>query len=339
MKKNFSAGKDDNNRRLDRVLRKMFPQAGLSQIFHLIRKGSIRINNKKVRPDTRICEGDEINVQGLPSPALDRKKTKPKHKDNFSEFSRLRKMIIFENEHLLALNKPGGLLTHGAGSLDELVRDYWSLNSSPSLSFRPGPAHRLDRNTSGLILYSLSLSGARNLSLFFRQGAIDKYYLALLDGELNKEESWIDRIERNSKDKRSFASSSGKPAATVVRPLLKRKGKTLALCAIATGRTHQIRAQGMLHGHPLSGDIKYQGSNILGGYLLHSICLHLKRDKAGMFFPPLWAPLPVKARRLLTSLFSTPPVMEALKSIHEELLPKKGDYAITFKISRVQRKK
>lgn len=320
----YYAGKDDNNRRLDRVLRKMFPQAGLSQIFHLIRKGSIRINNKKVQPDTRICEGDEITVHGLAAPALDRKKTKPQNKDNLSKFSRLSKMIIFENEHLLALNKPGGLLTHGTGSLDELVRDYWSLNSFPSLSFRPGPAHRLDRNTSGLILYSLSLSGARNLSLFFRQGTIDKYYLALMDGKLSKEEIWIDRIERNSSDKRSFASGSGKQAATVVRPLLKRKGKTLALCAITTGRTHQIRAQGMLHGHPLSGDIKYQGSNISGGYLLHSICLRLKEDKAGMFFPPLWAPLPVKAHRLLTSLFSTPLVMEALKSIHEELLPEEG---------------
>jgi len=317
----FYTGKDDNNRRLDRVLRKMFPQAGLSQIFHLIRKGNIRINNKKVRPDTRICEGDEITLHGLSSPAFCRKKSEPQNKDNLLEISGLRKMIIFENEHLLALNKPGGLLTHGTGSLEELVRDYWSLNSSPSLSFRPGPAHRLDRNTSGLILYSLSLSGARNLSLFFRQGAIDKYYLALLDGELNKEESWIDRIERNSKDRRSFASGSGKPAATVVRPLLKRKGKTLALCAIATGRTHQIRVQGMLHGHPLSGDIKYQGSNISGGYLLHSICLRLKGDKAGMLFPPLWAPLPVKARRLLTSLFSSSPVMQALKSVHEELLP------------------
>jgi len=320
----YYTGKDDNNRRLDRVLRKMFPQAGLSQIFHLIRKGNIRINNKKVRPDTRICEGDEITLHGLPSPAVDRKKIKPKHKNNFLELSRLRKMIIFENEHLLALNKPGGLLTHGTGSLDELVRKYWALNSSPSLSFRSGPAHRLDRNTSGLILYSLSLFGARNLSLFFREGAIDKYYLALLDGELNKEESWIDRIERNSKDKRSFASGSGKPAATVVRPLLMRKGKTLALCAIATGRTHQIRVQGMLHGHPLSGDIKYHGSNISGGYLLHSICLRLKEDKAGMFFPPLWAPLPVKARRLLASLFTTPLVMQALKSIQEELLPEEG---------------
>jgi 23S rRNA pseudouridine955/2504/2580 synthase len=320
----YYTGKDDNNRRLDRVLRKMFPQAGLSQIFHLIRKGSIRINNKKVRPDARICEGDELTIHGLPSPALDRKKSESKNKDKIYEFSRLRKMIIFQNEHLLALNKPGGLLTHGAGSLDELVRDYWSLNSSPSLSFRPGPAHRLDRNTSGLILYSLSLYGARNLSLFFRQGAIDKYYLALMDGKLNKEESWIDRIERNSSDKRSFASDSGKPAATVVRPLLKRKGKTLALCNIATGRTHQIRAQGMLHGHPLSGDIKYQGSYISGGYLLHSICLRLTGNKAGMFFPPLWAPLPVKALRLLTSLFSSPLVMEALKSIHEELLPEKG---------------
>ncbi len=317
----FYTGKDDNNRRLDRVLRKMFPQAGLSQIFHLIRKGNIRINNKKVRPDTRICEGDEITLHGLPSPAFSREKSEPQNKNNFLEFSRLRKMIIFENEHLLALNKPGGLLTHGAGSLEEVVRDYWALNSSPSLSFRPGPAHRLDRNTSGLILYSLSLSGARNLSLFFRQGAIDKYYLALLDGQLNKEESWIDRIERNSQYKRSFASGSGKPAATVVRPLLKRKGKTLALCAIATGRTHQIRVQAMLHGHPLSGDIKYQGSTISGGYLLHSICLRLKEDKAGLFFPPLWAPLPVKARRLLTSLFSSPLVMQALKAIHEELLP------------------
>ena len=146
----------------------------------------------------------------------------------------------------------------------------------------------------------------------------------MLDGELNKEQSWFDKIERNSADKRSFASSSGKPAATIVRPLLKRKGKTLALCSIATGITHQIRAQGMLHGYPLSGDIKYQGSNISESYLLHSICLRLKGDIPGMLFPPLWAPLPAKARGRLTSLFSIPPVIQVLKLIHEELLHEEG---------------
>lgn len=316
----FYAAKDDNNRRLDRVLRRMFPQAGLSQIFRLIRKGNIRLNRKKVQPDTRIAEGDQITVLGLPSPAFDRVKPVPKLKGLSPGLSRLRKMIIFENEHFLAINKPGGMLTHGAGSLEELVRNYWLLKGSPSLSFSPGPVHRLDRNTSGLILYSLSLSGARKLSLLFRQSRIDKFYLALMDGEFNKKENWIDRIERNSLKKCSFASGSGKQADTTVRPLLKRNHKTLALCTLATGRTHQIRVQGMLHGHPLSGDTKYQGSKIAGGYLLHSICLRRKEDEGEMFLPWLWAPLPVKAHGLLASIFDGLLIREALKSIHDELM-------------------
>jgi 23S rRNA pseudouridine955/2504/2580 synthase len=150
----------------------------------------------------------------------------------------------------------------GEDSLEALVRRRLAPTLAPSLSFRPGPLHRLDRGTSGIIVFSKTLAGAQAFSALLRRRLLVKRYLALLSGRLGRAETWDDPLARDRKSRvthRAPADGQGREALSRVTPLETRGDVTLALIEIRTGRTHQIRAQAALHGHPLSGDRKYGG--------------------------------------------------------------------------------
>jgi 23S rRNA pseudouridine955/2504/2580 synthase len=171
--------------------------------------------------------------------------------------------IIYENADFLALNKDAGLPVHGAGkSLNALVQAYLAPRLPPSLSFRPGPLHRLDRPTSGVVVFSVSLRGARYFSALLREGKIHKQYLALVEGRVEEPGLWEDHLLRDRETRTTSASAEGKPARTRFSPLYPGEagGYSLLVLEPETGRTHQIRAQAAAHGHPLGGDLKYGGS-------------------------------------------------------------------------------
>jgi 23S rRNA pseudouridine955/2504/2580 synthase len=173
----------------------------------------------------------------------------------------------------------------------------------PSLSFKPGPLHRLDKPTSGVIVFSAALEGARIFSALLREGRLKKYYLALVEGRLRGPEFWEDPLAREGERPRI--------ARTRVRPLAELGGRTLILAELLTGRTHQIRAQAAARGHPLEGDLRYGGSPGNGGPWLHAWKLELG-EGARLFpgpVPPLISAPPPEAflRRL------GPPGLEALR--------------------------
>jgi 23S rRNA pseudouridine955/2504/2580 synthase len=227
--------------------------------------------------------------------------------------------VIWQGAGLLALNKPPGLAVHGPASLDEMVRAWLADKLPPSLSFRPGPLHRLDRPTSGLIVFSASLEGARRFSSLLRRGGIRKRYLALAEGRVTRAEVWRDDLVRSGSAKKTFtlgpdgASFPAKPKAalTGVTPLAATARYTLLLAEISTGRTHQIRAQAAARGHPLAGDLKYGGHALDGakrrggGFFLHAWQLLLRDTEAdGEFLPPvLAAPPPPDFLEIIDSLF------------------------------------
>jgi 23S rRNA pseudouridine955/2504/2580 synthase len=276
----LTAAADDNGRRLDRVLRKAVPDLPLSALHRLMRKGRVLLDGKPSEPAARVRAGQLIEV---PLAVAD-------ISSGGAEISASRPLppVLFEGAGLLILNKPPGLLVHGKGSLEEIVRLYLKPVLPPSLSFRPGPLHRLDRPSSGVIVFSTSLEGARRFSALMRERKLRKEYLAIADGIMEDEGTriaWIDELIRDREAGKTLAQGKGgeksRKALTRVRPLAEAGGRTLILAEIETGRTHQIRAQAAAHGHPLSGDLKYGGRPLAGGFFLHARALEFPAPPTG----------------------------------------------------------
>jgi 23S rRNA pseudouridine955/2504/2580 synthase len=289
---------DDNNRRLDRILRKFFPELPLSRIYGLLRKGKILVNGRKAgAAGVRVIAGDVIAVPDEIS--VTRGKTAGVGEGISPEtavFSVLQIFldIIYENDDLLVVNKPVGILVHGEScekNLTKQVESYLADKIPPSLSFKPGPLHRLDQPTSGLIAFSKSLAGARLFTSLIREHRIVKRYLALVDGCMEKSELWKDSLVRNKDERKTFTvdNKGALQAETLVVPLASNPKYTLISAEIHTGRTHQIRSQAAFHGHPLAGDKKYGGSFLEYGLSLHAYSLEFPVETG---LPLLKAPLP-----------------------------------------------
>jgi 23S rRNA pseudouridine955/2504/2580 synthase len=297
----FTAGIDDNGRRFDRILKRLLPHAALSELYQNLRKGFVKLNGKKADGSTRVSTNDIISVASF--------LVAPENTEEPQQMYCTSLETVFRNEYIWVINKPYGIPvqpSEGTGenhaSLSEIVATEYkaSRNGSDSLSFIPGPLHRLDRNTTGLLAFSQNLLGAqwftKALSSESPNGRlIQKTYIGIAQGHLQTTAVWEDTItESNNTDPHSFHTvnvgdahtpiSSTTPSSTIPydsRDLLAAKYSTAITKAIPlaygscinkpltlvqfdilTGRKHQIRAQSSRHGFPLFGDIAYSGSVI-----------------------------------------------------------------------------
>ncbi|MDR0877430.1 MAG: RluA family pseudouridine synthase [Treponema sp.] len=305
------AAADDDGRRLDRILRKALPDMPLSAIHGLLRKGRVLVDGAPGGASDRVRAGAAIRVPISDGDAgAIRAKTAASSKQKTPPSLAL--SILWESADFLALNKPAGLATHGPESLETLVQAYLAPKLPPSLSFKPGPLHRLDKPTSGIVVFSASLAGARAFSALLRERRVRKTYLALLDGTMGRDETWEDILARDRVRGKSFAlpgskvgigKDGPKEARTRAYPLASASGLTLARLELDTGRTHQIRAQAAAHRHPLAGDRKYGGSGQRGGFLLHAWTLELPEQAQPPMPRRLEAPLPDNFRERIRELF------------------------------------
>mgnify|MGYP001250082947 CR=1 FL=1 len=318
-------GKDDEGRRLDRVLRIALGGMPLSAIHRALRKGDIRVGGARRDPESRCAAGDIVEISGvllspganLPGEPSEKPQAEsPPADQNSSRHSPTPSSafpILLETPDLVFVDKPIGILVHdGDDSLEALVRQYLAPTLAPSLSFAPGPLHRLDRNTSGVVAFSKSIDGARAFSEALRERRITKTYLALLEGRIEGNVAWDDLIVRDGVSRRSLVSAASdvvspprganpstdpraagaKEALTEVTPLAFSDGFTLAEIALGTGRTHQIRAQAAAHGHPLAGDRKYGGQPCEQPYYLHAWRLSTSGIRIAELPPAVEAPIP-----------------------------------------------
>jgi 23S rRNA pseudouridine955/2504/2580 synthase len=278
---NMELGSDDEGRRLDRVLRKALKELPLSAIHRALRKGDIRVDGKKKAPEYRCRQGEHIECRILGT--ADSRLCGVRGQETPRQaLAALNLKIIYENDSLLFANKPSGQLVHGsADSLEQAVRGYLEGKLPPSLSFVPGPLHRLDRNSSGILCFSKSLEGAAAFSSALRKGEIGKTYLALLEGRLEGLHRWEDKLLRipGMQSRVLEAGDSGtinpkaKAASMDILALTGSKELSLALVRLHSGRTHQIRVQSAYHGFPLAGDVKYGAGRRNFPYFLHSFRL------------------------------------------------------------------
>jgi 23S rRNA pseudouridine955/2504/2580 synthase len=309
------AGPDDAGRRLDKVLRALLGARPLSSIYAELRKGRIKVNGSRARPELILAEGDRIEVRylpgeerrGDPSPVSGTRNATGREADKAEELASIADILILATRDLLFINKPRGELSQG-DSIEGRIREALAGRSASSLSFVPGPLHRLDRNTTGILTFPRSAMGGRAFSALIRRRALVKRYIALLDGDAGGPQEWRDLIVRDgeartSRVAREGLGAEGDEALASICPLLTGGGKSLALVELHTGLTHQIRVQASSRGMPLSGDAKYGGSPFPGGYILHALSLEFPEPP----FPDVprfvSAPLPASALDSLGKLF------------------------------------
>ncbi len=267
---------NDGGQRLDRFLRKYLPKAPLSYVYKLIRK-DIKLNGKRAKEDSMLSEGDVLSIYAADQD-LDAYAEKKRTRSAKRQFT-----VLFENDDLIIVSKPFGLLVHGdrtekKDTLANQVTDYLIETGAyvPRLekSFSPSPVHRLDRNTTGLVIFGKNAEALRVLSAMLREAPADeedvkksiclhKFYLTVVCGRLEKELVLKNRLVKDEKKNRGMVRplsyEGGKYIETVARPLCTNGKYSLVEVELVTGRTHQIRAHMSFAGYPLLGDSKYGG--------------------------------------------------------------------------------
>lgn len=276
----------------------------LGQVYGAIRSGAIRVNGRKTSPHHRLRDDEALSARtDLPISRLAETHGAQDEARGLSAPDPLDGHIAFENEYIVVVAKSRGELVHGAGSLEHDVRRHLSKRPARGVSFRPGPVHRLDRNTSGLVVYAASLRGAQRMSEAIQAGGLTKRYAAVVQGRIGGPAVWRDPLRRNRDAQRTVADPLGLASETRVEPITARNGVTLVEIELTTGRTHQIRAHAQIHGHPIMGDRKYGGGSTRGGYILHAGFLELSAQFADVGFRRLWQRLPPEPATRVATLF------------------------------------
>ena len=259
MKLQFRVSDDASGQRLDRFLRKRLEDMPLSHLYKLVRTKKVRVNGARADIARLLSPGDEITVHVLQAHAPPPPKPASAVRQDFE--------VLYEDEQLLAVDKPAGLAVHpGSGiageTLVDQVRAYLVRQGlrTPEGEFRPSPAHRLDRETSGVVVVAKTRQAMVRLTEIFTAGEAEKTYLALAKGRFQRETGSIEL--RLAEHQQTFASKEQRGvnlqrAVTRWRKLSGAGDATLLEITIETGRTHQIRRHLEAIGHPVVGDAKY----------------------------------------------------------------------------------
>ncbi len=259
--------KNDEGQRLDRYFKKAYKKASLSYIYKLIRK-DVKVNGKRQNENYILVEGDEISIY-IPEEELSKiSKNKAEVVRNINNKIK----IVYENSEILIVDKAYGLLTHGdknekKNTLSNQVLDYLiakgDYDPRSEKTFTPGPSNRLDRNTTGLVIFGKNAKSSRLINESIRKREhIQKYYLTLVKGEIKEKLFFNDWIGKNEEKNISVVDNfkvedSWKEIVTRTKPIAYNKGYTLIEVEIPTGRSHQIRSHLQHKGFPLIGDPKY----------------------------------------------------------------------------------
>lgn len=245
---------DDAGQRIDNFLARELGRLPRSRLYRLLRKGEVRVNGGRVKPDYRLQAGDEVRLPpvtveasspGSPDPAL---------------AQRMLASIVYEDKRLLVVNKPSAVAVHGGSGVSFGVVE--TLRAArPDLRVLE-LAHRLDRETSGCLVLTKKRSALRELHALFREGTVEKVYLTLVAGDWQLGSREVDlplAVHRRKSGERHVQvdPESGKPSRTRFSVQTSYGSCTLLKAEPETGRTHQIRVHAAACGHPVLGDERY----------------------------------------------------------------------------------
>jgi len=253
-------GAEEQGQRLDKALGRLLPGVPRVRLFRLIRRGEVRINGRRASPEQRLAAGDRIRLPPVrlaasPAGEADAPAVVPA-----GLLRRVEACILHEDERLLVLDKPAGVAVHGGSGLSfGVIEALRASRPTETLEL----VHRLDRDTSGVLLVARRRSALRTLHALLREGAVRKSYLVLVAGHWRLGHRQVDaplatHVRVGGERTVKVDPRAGKQSLTEFR-LIERYGERASLleATLHTGRTHQIRVHAAHCGHPVAGDEKY----------------------------------------------------------------------------------
>ncbi len=297
----FEVTTEQLNQRLDNFLLKQLDSVPRTRIYRIIRKGEVRVNKKRCKPEYKLQLGDLVRIPPVYISDEPSKKRIP---------TRLVKLltdaILFQDEHIIVINKPSGIAVHAGSGVDYGVIDI--LRENPSET-RLELVHRLDRDTSGCLLLARNRQALLAMQNSLKQSKIGKTYVAVVNGnwpaELVEIADPLKKYTLSNGERRVRVDNQGKSALSLFKPLQSGGQYSLIEVKIITGRTHQIRVHCQSAGHPIAGDEKY-GDAEFNRFMRQSKIKRLMLHAASLELPTtdytqeriINAPLPAEFERL-----------------------------------------
>ncbi|RJX72031.1 23S rRNA pseudouridine(955/2504/2580) synthase RluC [Vibrio sinensis] len=296
---------DMAGQRIDNFLRNQLKSIPKSMVYRILRKGEVRVNKKRIKAEYKLAAGDVVRI---PPVTIEEKVEDAAPSTKLNKVAELEHMIIYEDEHMLILNKPSGTAVHGGSGLK-----FGAIEALRAL--RPQArflelVHRIDRDTSGILLVAKKRSALRHLQAQFREKTVQKYYFALVMGEWKTSCKVVNApLLKNEVNSIVRVNPNGKASETRFKILEKFANATLVQASPITGRTHQIRVHSQYVGHPIAWDDRY-GDRRFDAYTadvgLNRLFLHAANIK---FTHPgseqamdISAPMEKQLERVLTGL-------------------------------------
>ncbi|MGR5268527.1 23S rRNA pseudouridine(955/2504/2580) synthase RluC [Vibrio astriarenae] len=245
---------DMAGQRIDNFLRNQLKSIPKSMVYRIVRKGEVRVNKKRIKAEYKLQAGDVVRIPPVTIPASTEEAQAPSTKLN--KVAELESKIIYEDDHMLILNKPSGTAVHGGSGLK-----FGAIEALRAL--RPDArflelVHRIDRDTSGILLVAKKRSALRHLQAQFREKTVKKFYFALVMGQWKPSCKVINApLLKNEVNSIVRVNSKGKPSETRFKIIEQFEQATLVQASPITGRTHQIRVHTQYTGHPIAWDDRY----------------------------------------------------------------------------------
>ncbi len=262
--KTFDIEKEYDGRKLVRFLQKMLPAAGMGQIRKFLRLGRVKVDGKKGNEETVLLMGQRVDIY-----VEDEFFEAVQKEDPFYSKIRPKLTILYEDAHIMLLDKRAGLVCHPdegekVHTLLTYVQAYLYQKGewNPKTDFAPALCNRIDRFTAGIVILAKTQEAARAMDARLRTHEVQKYYLCIVHGRMKYPEGTLRHfLMKKPEQKKVTVSRRNEPGSketiTHYRAVDEANGLTLVECLLGTGRTHQIRAQFAFIGHPLLGDNQY----------------------------------------------------------------------------------